>query len=362
MTERTRRRFAERGLVIAVGALLVIGFLSLLLWRAIFIPILPGHVGVLYSLLFNGTVVERVFLEGLAVKWPWNRMYIFDVRTQAMPIEVKALSAEGMSTTVNVVALYRARQKSAPRLLKEIGLDYPEKVVGPLVMRSIRETVGGFDSTELFSVDRVQLQDQILSVIRQSQQAELIDFQNVLIQTIVLPKIVSDAIAKKLAQEQLAQAYVYRLQAQRLEADRLKIEATGLRDFYAIVGASLTDRLLTWRGIEATVNLAKSPNTKVVIVGGGKDQLPLILGSDIHNIPTTEGSTDAAAGAETTPDSSEATPSGPPATSPEPSLPRLSKPLMPSNAPLFDPENNTSDLDSIGQPATSPLAPRGSGD
>ena len=83
----------------------------------------------------------------------------------------------------------------------------------------------------------------------------------------------------------MAQSYVFRLEAQKLEAERLGIEGEGLRNFYAIVGESLTNRLLTWKGIEATVSLAKSPNTKIVIVGSGEDQLPLILGSDIHKLP-----------------------------------------------------------------------------
>ena len=122
--------------------------------------------------------------------------------------------------------------------------------------------------------------------MRSTPEARLFDYSDVAIMTMKLPDKLVAAIERKLSEQQRAASYEYILDSQRKEAERLRIEAIGLRNFYAVIQNSLTDKLLTWRGIEATVELSKSPNTKIVIVGGNKDQLPLILGSDITRSPT----------------------------------------------------------------------------
>ena len=74
--------------------------------------------------------------------------------------------------------------------------------------------------------------------------------------------------------------YEFRLEKAQKEADRLRIEAAGIRDFEEIISKGLSDKLLKWKGIEATKEIAKSNNSKVVIVGGGEGGLPIILGND----------------------------------------------------------------------------------
>jgi hypothetical protein len=125
----------------------------------------------------------------------------------------------------------------------------------------------------------------LYKMVSNSRYSHVIEFQELIISRIVLPETVLSAISEKLALEQRASSYVFRLQQERQEAERLRIEAIGIQNFYAIVSGALTENLLTWRGIEATVELSRSPNSKIVIVGSGKDQLPLILGSDIQNLP-----------------------------------------------------------------------------
>lgn len=274
-----------------IGAILVVGFVALLLWQTIFVRILPGHVGVLYSLLFGGTVTEELYREGLAVKLPWNRMYIFETRLQAVPFELLALSAEGMPITVEATTLFRVVRSEAANLLVDVGPDYIERVVMPMSMAGVREVIARYNSHELYSIDARKLQHNVLALLRETPQASLIFYQEVAIRRISLPAPVVDAIQGKLAEEQEAAAYEFRLDGERLEAERRRIQAIGLRNFYSIVQGALTDQLLTWRGIEATVEIAQSPNTKIVIVGGQKNQMPLILGSDLGNIPAprTEG-------------------------------------------------------------------------
>ena len=272
-------------LAFLIGTILVGGFLSLMLWQSIFVRILPGHVGVLYSLLFGGTVTQELYHEGLAVKLPWNRMYIFETRLQAEPFELLALSAEGMPIVVEATILFRVVRDEAAGLLIDVGPDYTERVIKPMSIASVREIVSRYNSQELYSIDARRLQHDIINQMRDTTQANLIYYQEVAIRRISLPETVVAAIQNKLVEEQQAAAYEFRLDGERLEAERRRIQAIGLRNFYSIVQSSLTDKLLTWKGIEATIEIARSPNTKVVIVGGQKDQMPLILGSDIGNIP-----------------------------------------------------------------------------
>lgn len=268
-----------------IGSIMVIGFLLLVFYRYIFVTILPGHVGVLYDWLRGGTFVEHVYGEGLVLKLPWNRIYIVETRTRKHDAQVLALSAEGMEIHVDVSALFRANPDEAGRLIKELGPDYEERIVQPLISGSVREVISRYDSTELYTQHFDRLERDLYAKVLSSPYSGLIDFQKLLVRKITLPKAVLEAIEEKLAIEQRTASYVFRLEQQRQEVERLRIEAIGIQNFYSIVSSALTENLLTWRGIEATVQLAHSPNSKVVIVGSGKDQLPLILGSDIHNLP-----------------------------------------------------------------------------
>lgn len=283
---RTRSSIRARRIrVYTIGSLMVLGLLLLVFYRYIFVTILPGNVGVLYSWLLGGTRVEKVYGEGLALKLPWNRIYIVDTRVQRHQEKVLALSAEGMEVEVEVSTLYRPYPEQAGTLVRELGPEYGKRIVQTLTSGATREIISRFNSTELFTNDFTEMEGHLYDEMDGSRYGKIIDFQEIVISRITLPDPVLEAISEKLALEQRASAYVFRLERQRQEAERLRIEAIGIQNFYAIVSGALTENLLTWRGIEATVELARSPNSKVVIVGGGKDQLPLILGSDIHNLP-----------------------------------------------------------------------------
>ena len=287
--ETARLRRDDRITMYVVGALVVIGFLLLLFWRSIFVVIPAGHAGVLYDLLFGGTRVWSVSSEGLTVKLPWNQIYIYDMRLQTKSHHAETLSREGMKVDIDVAALFRADHKGLPLLHKEIGPEYVQKVVSPIVVGIVREYVSRHDSHELYTVDSQALQTQI----RANASALLADHHvlvdAIILERLALPAAVIEAVERKLAHEQAADAYAFRLIGEKAEAERLRIKAAGLQDYYSIVSKSLTPSLLTWRGIEATVELAQSPNSKIVIVGGGKDQMPLILGSDIQRLPAEPG-------------------------------------------------------------------------
>ena len=277
----------EKIIAWATGLAILGGFILVILWKFVFVTIPPGHTGVLFSLLGGGTVKEYVLQEGLVAKWPWNRIFLFEVRTQRLTYSVSALSAEGMSVTVDGAALFRPRVSTVPEILTTLGLDYPTRIVAPLVRSIIRDQITRLNSNELYSVDHAELQRSILLGMRTHQLASDLVIDDLVITEIRLPQEVSTAIDIKLAQEQRAAGYEFLIAAEEREAERLRVQAIGLRNFYSIVSNALNDTVLTWRGIEATVQLAQSPNSKVVIVGGGKDQLPLILGSDVAQLPST---------------------------------------------------------------------------
>jgi len=278
----------ERLVYILVGSGIVAGFLSLLLWDSIVIPINTGHVGVYFSRFFGGTVTKWIEPEGVAFKLPWDKILIVDVRTQTRTFSVPTLSSEGMRTEVDLTVLFRPWPDLTPLLLKKIGPEYADKVVGPLAIETLRESIGQVDSMLLYRVDNKKIQTELLARLRAEPVGDYIEFQDLIVKRIILPDQISKAIEEKLAQEQMSLSYKFRLDRQKQEAERLRIEAIGLQNFYSVVADSLTEQLLTWRGIEATLKLAESPNAKVVIIGADGN-LPLILGNEIQRLPPPGG-------------------------------------------------------------------------
>ena len=279
-------RYGNPVVSFVIGTLLAGGLAVLLLWHAVLVRIPPGHVGVLYSLLSGGTVIDRIYPEGLQLKLPWNRMYLWETRIQAYPFKLLAFSAEGMPITIEATSLFRLVRERTPHLQVDVGPDYLERIVAPVSMSAIRRIIARYDSHSLYTLGANRLQAELLDFMRGTPESPSIFYVDVLVLTVRLPDALVSAIEMKLSQEQIAASYQFRLASQRQEAERQRIHGIGLRNFYSIVQSSLTDKLLTWRGIEATVEVAKSPNTKIVIVGGNKDQLPLILGSDITKGPS----------------------------------------------------------------------------
>jgi regulator of protease activity HflC (stomatin/prohibitin superfamily) len=268
-----------------VALVLFLGIVSLFVWPFVFFVIRPGEVGVLYRLLTTGTETSFVYNEGLGMKLPWNRIYRFDVRTQAHDYQVHALAQDGLSVDVEMTILFHPVPTNVGRLHKEIGPDYVERLVRPITIESVRDVIGKTRPHDLYRLNIEILEDQVLKQLNASSD-RLIYYQDVTVRDIRLPDALNTAITRKLTEQENASAYEYILQQAEKEAERKRIEAIGIQTFYSIVANALSPQLLTWRGIEATVDIARSNNTKVVIVGGGKDQLPLILGSDIANQPT----------------------------------------------------------------------------
>ena len=282
--QHNRRHFRLTRSDKIIGAVLFIGFVALILTPFTFFAIRPGEVGVLYHLFGGGTETTFVYNEGIGIKWPWNTIYRYEVRTQAREETVNGLAADGLNVGVDVTVLFHPISVKAGLLHKEVGPDYASRLVRPVTVEAVRDIIGKYSPHDLYRRRVMSLEQQILGQLRIAA-VSLVHYEGVVVRNVVLPQNLNEAITRKLTEEQNAQAYDYLIAQAEKEASRKRIEAIGIQTFYSIVANALSPQLLTWRGIEATVQLARSPNSKVVIIGGNKDQLPLILGSDIANQP-----------------------------------------------------------------------------
>ncbi len=266
---------------ITVIAMVVGGLFALLLFSSsIFVTIESGQAGVLYEKFGEGTVTDKKYPEGFHSKMPWNTMYIYDLRVQEERQEMEVLSRNGLTIAVEVSIRFSPEEENLGFLHKEIGQDYKDKIIIPEVRSSVRKVIGKYDPEELYSSKRELIQQEIYEETRQNVKRKYIGLDAILIRSVELPPTIKAAIENKLKQEQESKEYEFRLEKEQKEAERKRIEAQGIKDFQDIVSEGISEKLLKWKGIESTLELAKSENAKVVIIGGGEDGLPVILGND----------------------------------------------------------------------------------
>lgn len=264
-------RFAVFGIIFVVVASIGGGCMTT--------SINSGQGAVKYS-VFGGTDTDARFGEGLQIHAPWVSLYKYDLRVQEALEVIDALSSNGLSIGMDASIRWRPRPEDVAQLHVQYGADYYRKLVQPELRSAVREIVGQFTPEELYSSRRTELQTQIHERVRNIVETEFVSVDAVLIRDIKLPDQIKLAIENKLKEEQEAERYEFTIQKERLEAERKQIEATGEAEYQRIITASLSNQFLRFKGIEATQQLANSPNSKTVIVGGGGDGLPLILGSN----------------------------------------------------------------------------------
>lgn len=239
--------------------------------------IISGQAGVRYS-PFGGTDLEKTYGEGLNVHAPWVDVIRYDVRVQERLENMEALSVNGLSIGTDVSVRWRPDAPRLPQLHTTYGTDYYRKLIQPELRSVVREVIGQFTPEQLYSSQRTVLQDDIFAEVQERVDDHFVRVEAVLIRDVRLPDQIKVAIEDKLKEEQEAERYQFTIEKERLEADRKRIEAEGEADYQRIITASLTSQFLRFKGIEATQQLANSPNSKTVIVGSGDDGLPLILG------------------------------------------------------------------------------------
>ena len=277
----------DRHFIGTTATLLFVVFFLLFFFKSIFITIPAGHGGALWLRFFGGTVLNFHYAEGTKIIFPWDQVHIYDLRLQQRTKSFEALTKEGLQVTVEGTLMFRVNPGSVGAITKYAGPDFTDKLIMPSVGAIIRLEVGKYTIEELYSVNRTEIERSVFARFKVAVDS-LIDgiagnnpeiiVNNFWFSRIDLPATLNTAIEGKLTQRQLSEQYVFILQREEQEASRKKIEAQGIRAFQDTVSGGISENYLRWKGIDATLKLADSPNAKIVVIGSGKEGLPLILG------------------------------------------------------------------------------------
>jgi len=246
----------------------------------------PGQVGV--QVLF-GKVQPAILESGLHVINPLVDVKIVDVRTQNYTMSgvhdegeqagddaIRVLTADGLEVTIDLTVLYRLIPSESPRLLQQTGLDYQDKIVRPLTRTKIRDNAVYYDAVSLYSKRRDEFQTRIFNSIEKDFKNRGLVLEQLLVRNITLPQSVKASIESKINAEQEAQKMQFVLQKEKQEAERKRVEAQGIADYQKIISSGLSDKQLQYESIKANLELAKSPNSKVIVIPN-KGSSPLII-------------------------------------------------------------------------------------
>jgi regulator of protease activity HflC (stomatin/prohibitin superfamily) len=250
-----------------------------------FVQIDAGQVGV--KLLF-GKVQKDVLVSGLHMINPFIEVRSMDVKTQNYTMSgihdegaknsddaIRVLTADGLEVTIDLTVLYKLLPSEAPKLVQETGADYTDKIVRPITRTKIRDNAVYYEAVALYSNKRDEFQSRIFTSIEHDLKQRGIILEQLLVRNITLPESVKATIEQKINAEQEAQKMQFVLQKETQEAERKRVEAQGIADYQRIINQGLTDKQLQYEQIKAYLELAKSQNSKIIIMGKGNT--PVIL-------------------------------------------------------------------------------------
>ena len=258
-----------------VGALLLI-LVIIVLWSRILVVIKPGEAGVLYRMLTTGTVTDHVYAEGLHIVMPLNTMYKYDTRVQITLHELDVLTSSGLPIKLSLAVRYQVTYDLLGILHQQVGPDYPNKIILPQIESVLRRNIGQYTPEDIYT-NRAEVLSKIISLALEEVGRRFIQVDDIIIRSVQLPEGLQKSIETKLVSEQQFLAYKFRLKMEAEEATRKGIEAEGIAAYQKTISKTLNDKLVQWQGIQATLELAKSPNSKVIVIGAGKAGLPIIL-------------------------------------------------------------------------------------
>lgn len=264
-----------------VGVPIIIGIvIVLIVMFKSTVTIDSGKAGVLYRTFDNGVVTDEPPLgEGFHVVAPWNRVTIYEVRQQEILEQMNVLSSNGLDIRLEASVWFQPSFKDLGKLHQEKSEMYKDRVLLPAIRSAARSVVGRYTPEQLYSSKRDAIQQEIFEETKNIVKDQYIQLNEVLVRDVTLPSTIKDAIERKLKQEQESLEYEFRLVTATKEAQKQIIEAQGKADANRILSASLTDKILQDKGIEATIKLSESPNSKVVVIGSGDSGMPIILGN-----------------------------------------------------------------------------------
>ncbi len=229
--------------------------------------------------LFGGTITDYVYPEGMHVVLPWDTMYVYNVRIQTILHDFEVLTNRGLPIKLQLAIRFHPEYEMVGLLHQQVGQDYVNTIIIPEIESILRKKIGHFQPEDIY-INRDNILTDILIKALDMLGQKFVKVNDVIIRKVTLPEPIADAIEEKLVKEQHLKTYDFRLLTEKKEAERKEIEAKGIREYQKIISQTLDDQLLTWQGINATLDLAKSANAKVVVIGSGKEGLPIILNTD----------------------------------------------------------------------------------
>ena len=264
---KSESNFALIGFVVAIAIALV------QCWTVI--P--AGHTGVID---FLGNVSDNTLKPGVSLVNPMAKVEKMSIKTQELKEMMSVPSKEGLSVDLEISLLFKLNSEMANDIYKTVGPNYAEIILVPQFRSVVRGVTARYEAKALYTASREQLAGEIIDELEKLVGPRGITIQQAPLRQIKLPARLTQSIEEKLQAEQESQRMAFILQKEEQEAERKLIEAKGISDYNNVVNASLTDRILKQKGIDATLKLAASSNSKVVVIGSGKDGLPLILGGN----------------------------------------------------------------------------------
>ncbi|MFT4800978.1 MAG: prohibitin 1 [Flavobacteriaceae bacterium] len=240
-----------------------------------------GEAGVLFETFGDGVVTDKPPMgEGFHIVAPWNKVFVYEVRQQELFEKMKVLSSNGLEIQIDASAWYEPVYNDLGNLHQSLGKGYLQRVIQPAIRSAARSVVGRYTPEQLYSSKRDAIQDEIYEETKLILSKQYVQLNEVLVRDVTLPNTIKDAIERKLKQEQESLEYEFRLVTAAKEAEKVIIEAKGKAESNRILSASLTDKILQDKGIDATIKLSESPNTKIIVIGSGESGMPLILGNN----------------------------------------------------------------------------------
>ena len=263
------------GLPILIGVIII----AILIAKSA-VTIGSGEAGVLYKTFDNGVVTDAPPLgEGFHLVAPWNKVIVYEVRQQELFEKMKVLSSNGLEIQIDASAWYEPVYNQLGNLHQSLGEGYLQRVIQPAIRSAARSVIGRYTPDDLYSTKRDAIQVEIYEETKKILDKQYVQLNEVLVRDVTLPPTIKEAIERKLKQEQESLEYEFRLESARKEAEKVIIEAKGKAESNRILSASLTDKILQDKGIEATVKLSESSNSKVIVIGSGDSGMPIILGN-----------------------------------------------------------------------------------
>ena len=258
---------------------MVVIFLTIILWHRMVYLIPPGSTGVLWR-VFGGTEKEGVYHEGLNFVLPWNRLYIYDNRLRRVDLRVEAFGNDGLNVIMDVTLDYVLDTATTPLLHLEIGPRYQETLLIPELTNALNHSITTRTGQDLYTIQRDKIEKEVLAGLKNrlnsypspisGEPRKYLSINTFIIREIDLPKKIVEAIEDKVAAKENLEMARYRKDAQ-------EIEVASIKHFQDVIGPGITDGLLKWRGIDATAKLAGSSNTKIIVIGNPKNGMPIIF-------------------------------------------------------------------------------------